>query len=57
MQPATVQVPRPLTPSVTSVLSVANDVADNEIIPRAGHRSPGICFTAEKTPENLSEAV
>ena len=47
--PTPVQVPsqRPLAPSVTSV---ANDKSDNEMIPRAAHRSPGICLTAEETP-------
>ena len=39
--PAPVQVPsqRIIAPSVTSV---ANDKDDNEMIPRAMHRSPGI---------------
>ena len=31
---------------------VANDKADNEMIPGAVHRSPGICLTAE---ENLGK--
>ena len=54
--PAPVRVPsqRPLAPSVSSVESVANDKGDNEMILGAVHRSPGICLTAEETPENLS---
>ena len=40
---------RPLAPSVTSV---ANDKSDNEMIPGAVHRSPGICLTAK---ENLGK--
>ena len=39
----------PLTPSVTSVTSVANDKGD-EMIPGAVHRSPGICLKAEENP-------
>ena len=35
---------RPLAPSVT------NDIGDNEMIPGAMHRSPGICLTAEENP-------
>ena len=48
--PAPVQVPsqRPLAPSVASVTSVANDKGDNEMIPGAVYRSPGICLTAEE---------
>ena len=48
--PASVQVPiqRPLAPSVTSVV---NDKGDNESIPGAVHRSPGICLTAEENPK------
>ena len=48
--PAPVRVPsqRPLAPSVPSVLSVANDKGDNEMILGAVHRSPGICLTAEE---------
>ena len=48
--PAPLRVPsqRPLAPSVTSIKSVANDKGDNEMIPRAGHRSPGICPMAEE---------
>ena len=41
---------RPLAPSVASVMSIANDKGDNEMILGAVHRSPGICLTAE---ENL----
>ena len=40
----------PLAPSVTSVMLVANDKDDNEIIPRDVHRSPDICLTAEENP-------
>ena len=45
---APVRVPsqRPLTPSVTSVTSVANDKGDNEMIPVAVHR----CLTSEENP-------
>ena len=43
---------RPLAPSVTSVISVANDNDDNERIPRTVHRSPGIFLLAE---ENLGK--
>ena len=42
-------------PSVTSITSVANDKGDNEMIPEVVHRSPTICLTAEKNPENLSQ--
>ena len=47
--PATVQFPsqRSLAPSVTSV---ANDKGDNEMIPGAIHKYPGICLKAQ---ENL----
>ena len=50
--PAAVRAPsqRPLAPSVTLVKSKANDKGDNEIIPRAVHRSLGICLTAEENP-------
>ena len=49
MPPASVRVPsqRPLAPSAASV---ANDKDDNEMILGAGHRSPGICLTAEENP-------
>ena len=33
-----------------SVMSVANDKGDNEMILGAVHRSPGICLTAEENP-------
>ena len=46
--PVRVSSQRPLTPSGTSV---ANDKDDNEIIPGAVHRSPGICLMAEETPK------
>ena len=42
---------RPLAPSVASVMSVANEKGDNEMILGAVHRSPGICFTAEENPK------
>ena len=50
--PAPVRVPsqRPLAPSITTVTSVANNKGDNEMIPGAMHRSPGICLTAEENP-------
>ena len=32
----------------------ANYNGDNEMIPGAVHRSPGICLPLRKTPENLS---
>ena len=50
--PASVRVPsqRPLAPSVTSVMSVANDKGNNEMIPGAVYRSPDNCLTAEENP-------
>ena len=50
VSPAPVRVPsqRPLAPSVASVMSVANDKGDNEMILRAVHRSTGIFLTAEE---------
>ena len=33
-----------------AVTPVANDEGDNEIIPGAGHRSPGIYLTVEEDP-------
>ena len=50
--PAPFRVPnqRPFAPSVASVTSVANDKDDNEMIPGAVHRSPGICLIAEENP-------
>jgi hypothetical protein len=52
MPPVPVRVPgqRPLAPSVTSVISVANYKGDNEVIPGAVHRSPRIEPTAEGHP-------
>ena len=41
---------RPLDPSVTSVTSVAVDKGDNEMIPDAVHRSPGVSLMAEANP-------
>ena len=46
--PVLVRRQRPLAPSVASVTSVANGKGDNEMIPGAVHRSPGIYLTAEK---------
>ena len=51
--PAPVRVPsqRPLSPSVASVTTVANDKGVNEkMILRAVHISPDICLTAEENP-------
>ena len=50
--PAPVRVPsqRPIVPNVTSV---ANNKGDNEMIPGAVHRSPGIRLTAEENPVKL----
>ena len=50
--PAPVLIPsqRPISPSVPSVTSVANDKDDNETILRTVHRSPGICLTAKENP-------
>ena len=45
--PGRVSSQRPLGPSITSV---ANDKGDNEMIPGAVHRSPGICLKAEENP-------
>ena len=52
MPPAPVRVPgqRPLAPSVASVMSVANDKGDNEMILGAVYRFPGICLTANENP-------
>ena len=41
--PVRVSGQRPLATNVTSVTSVANDKGD-------GHRTPGICLTAEENP-------
>ena len=48
--PAPVRVPsqRPISPSVASVMSVANDKGDNEMILETVNRSPGILLTAEE---------
>ena len=35
---------------MTSITSVPNDKGDNEMIPGAVHRSPGIYHTAEENP-------
>ena len=53
--PAHVRVPslRPLALSVATVMSVANDKGDNEMILGAVHRSPGIYITTE---ENLRKS-
>ena len=48
--PAWVPSQRPLVPSVTSVMLIANDKGDNEMIPGAVHRSPDICLTADENP-------
>ena len=50
--PAPVRVPgqRPLAACVTSVTSDANDNVNNEMIPGAVNRSPGICLIAEEKP-------
>ena len=52
--PAPVWVPsqRPLAPRVASVMSVANDKGDNEMILGAVHRSPGVFLTAKENPRN-----
>jgi hypothetical protein len=52
--PAPVRVPgqRSLAPNVTSDTSVANDKGDNEMMPGAVHRSPGIYLTAKENPGN-----
>ena len=54
--PARVPGQRSVAPSVTSVASLSDDKSDNETIPRAVHRSPGICLTAEENrkPGNLN---
>ena len=49
--PVQVPIQRPLAPRVTSV---ANDKDDNEMIPRAVHRSPGIYLMVRKAPGNRS---
>jgi hypothetical protein len=47
--PAPVWVPSQ-TPLVPSVMPVANDKGDNEMIPGAVDRSTGICLRAEENP-------
>ena len=41
---------RTLAPSVMSLMLVAKDKGNNEMILGAVHRSPGICLTAEENP-------
>ena len=48
--PIRVDSERPFAPSVASVSSVANDKGDNEMIPGAMYRSPGICLKAKENP-------
>ena len=48
--PVLVRSQKPLAPSVTSITSVVNDKGDDEMIPGAVQRSPGICLTAEENP-------
>ena len=48
--PVRVPSQRSLALSVASVTSVANDKDDDEMIPGAVHKSPGICLTAEENP-------
>ena len=48
--PVLVPSQRLLALSVTLVTSVANDMGDNEIIPGAVHRFPGICRRVEENP-------
>ena len=48
--PLRVSSQRPHAPSVASVTFVANDKGNNEMIPGAANRSPGICLTAEENP-------
>ena len=52
MLPLPVRVPsqRPVAPILASVTSVANDKIENETIPRAVHRSPGISLKTEENP-------
>ena len=45
--PVRVPSQRPLSPSVTPVMLIANDKGNNEMILGAVHRSPDICLTAE----------
>ena len=48
--PAPVRVPSQI-PLAQSVTSIPNDKCDNELIPGAVHRSPGIYLEAEEKPE------
>ena len=41
-----------LAPNVSSITSSANDKGDNEMIPGAVHKSPGICLKVKENPEN-----
>ena len=52
VSPAPLRVPSqwPLAPSIASVMSVANDKDDNEMILGTVNRSPGICLSAEESP-------
>ena len=47
--PAPVRVPSQ-RPFALSVTSVANDKGENDMIPGAVYRSPGICLTADENP-------
>ena len=47
--PVRVRSQRPLAPSVASVRLLVM-IGDNEMIPGAMHKSPGICLTAEENP-------
>ena len=48
--PSRVPSQKSLTPSVASVMSIANDKGDNKMILGAVCRSPGVCLTAEENP-------
>ena len=50
--PVSIPSQKPFAPSVASVISVANEKGDNEIILGSVHRSPGICITAEENHAN-----
>ena len=49
MSPAPVRVPSQ-RPFALSFTTIASDKGDNETIPGAVHKSPGICLTAEENP-------
>ena len=49
-EPVRVPGQRPLSPSVTSITLPASDKGDNEMIPGAVHRYPGIYLIAEENP-------